>query len=117
MASPDKDAWIRAMKDEHNSLLENKTWEFVDPPPGRKLLRTKWVFKTKRKANGEIERHKARLVVKGCSQTAGVDYNETYAPVMRHNSLRLLSGCRYRVSPRKSRRGYIRATAEGIYQR
>lgn len=82
--------WTSAMKDEIQSLTENSTWDLVQLPSSRKAIKSKWVFKTKYDADGNIVRHKARLVAKGCSQKFGVDYNETYSPVVRYTSLRFL---------------------------
>lgn len=78
------------MEDELTSLSENKTWDLVKLPAGRKTIKTKWVYKTKRADNGSIVRHKARLVAKGCAQRYGVDYTETYLPVVRYTSIRIL---------------------------
>ncbi|KMQ91985.1 gag-pol polyprotein [Lasius niger] len=84
------DSWQQAMRNEYDALLENKTWDLVDLPPGRKPLKCKWVFKTKRDSNNDVERYKARLVVKGFSQVKGLDYEETYSPVVRYASIRIL---------------------------
>ena len=89
-ASEDAEEWRHAMRTEMESLHKNKTWTLVDKPKDRKIVKNKWVFKVKRDANGEIQRYKARLVAKGFSQVAGVDYSETFAPVIRHSSLRVL---------------------------
>lgn len=78
------------MREEYDSLFENKTWTLEKLPSGRKALDTKWVFKTKHNASGEIERHKARLVERGCAQVEGIDYTETYSPVIRYTSIRYL---------------------------
>lgn len=78
------------MDDEMRSLHENNTWNLTELPPGRRTVKTKWIFKTKRDNNGKIVRHKARLVAKGYTQRQGVDYNETYAPVVRYTSVRFL---------------------------
>lgn len=86
----DRTKWEIAMNDEIRSLLENNTWTLTKLPPGRKTVKTKWIFKTKRDNNGKIVRHKARLVAKGYTQRQGVDYNETYAPVVRYTSVRFL---------------------------
>lgn len=90
MNSAQADKWTSAMNDEIQSLNENDTWNLVKLPSTRKAIRSKWVFKTKSDADGNFVRHKARLVAKGCSQKFGVDYNETYSPVVRYTSLRFL---------------------------
>lgn len=90
MDSPESQLWRKAMEDEFNSLQENQTWELVDLPSGRKAINVKWVFKTKRDVKGNITRHKARLVVKGYSQRKGIDYEETFSPVVRQSSIRYL---------------------------
>lgn len=84
--------WKLAMKEEFKSLHENNTWELVDLPTNRKAIRNKWVFKTKKDEAGQVARFKARLVVKGFSQRMGIDYNETYSPVVRYSTLRYLVG-------------------------
>lgn len=86
----DAEHWKRAMKEEIDSLIENETWTLMKLPPNRKAIKSKWVFKTKRDASGNTVRHKARLVAKGYSQRPGIDYDETYAPVVRYTSIRLL---------------------------
>jgi len=88
----DSEKWLEAIQDELRSHQENNTWETAVLPPNRKAINAKWIFKTKRNANGEIVRYKARLVVKGCTQKKGLEYEETYAPVIRYNSLRYLFG-------------------------
>ena len=80
--------WKEAMGKEYSSLMNHGTWDLVDLPEDRNLVGCKWVFKTKRKANGEIDKFKARLVAQGYSQEAGVDYNEVFAPVARYTSIR-----------------------------
>lgn len=79
-----------AMANEMKSLAENDTWEIVNLPPGRKALKTMWVFKTKLDSDGNIQTHKARLVAKGCAQISGLDYTEKFSPVIRYNSIRFL---------------------------
>eukprot|EP00253_Pinus_taeda_P010323 PITA_10323 len=69
------------MNEEINAIEKSKTWEVVDLPEGKDAIGVKWVYKTKRNAEGKIDRHKARLVVKGYKQQQGRDYDETFAPV------------------------------------
>ena len=78
------------MKNEYDSLIENKTWILTKLPAGKRAISSKWVFKTKMNALGELVCRKARLVARGFCQTKGIDYNETYAPVVRYNSIRFL---------------------------
>ena len=81
--------WKTTMKEEFSSLQKNNIWELVDLPPGRKLVQCKWVFKTNFAAEGSPLKNKAILVTKGYSQVHGIDYNETFAPVEKMDSIRL----------------------------
>lgn len=90
LARPDGHLWKKAMEEEIEAHAVNGTWILTDLPSGKKPIPNKWVFKMKRDANGSIIKYKARLVVKGCSQKYGIDFNETFAPVVRYNSLRYL---------------------------
>jgi hypothetical protein len=82
--------WDTTMNEEYRYLMENNTWDLVPLPKGRKLVRCKWVYITKYALNGSVERHKAQLVSKGFSQVEGIDYNETFAPVAKMNSICLV---------------------------
>jgi len=90
LKSPNAENWKKAMEEEIQAHAENQTWVLSDLPAGRKAIKCKWIFKTKLDADGHIERYKARLVAKGCSQQPGIDYEETYSPVVRYTSIRLL---------------------------
>lgn len=90
ISAHDGSQWTDAMKEELESFSKNQTWTLVDLPRGRKPVKTKWIFKRKRADDGTVVRHKARLVAKGCSQQFGIDYGETFSPVVRYSSIRLL---------------------------
>jgi len=78
------------MKQEYDTLQENKTWVLVPRPSNKKVLSNRWVFKTKINQNGEIEKYKARLVARGHVQEHGIDYQEVFAPVARYETIRAL---------------------------
>lgn len=82
--------WKKAMEEEMLMIRKNKTWELVSTPEDRKIISVKWVFRTKLNADGSINKHKVRLVVKGYSQIFGVDYSDTFAPGARLDTIRLV---------------------------
>jgi hypothetical protein len=75
------------MQEEYNPLLENQTWDLVPLPSGRKLVRCRWVYRTKSTMDGKISRYKARLVAKGFQQVYGIDYDETFSLVAKMDSI------------------------------
>ena len=84
------DCWKRAMHSELDAIERNKTWMLVPRPKSRKIVSTKWIFKTKYKADGSLDKHKAQLVARGFTQRPGVDFDETYAPTARMTTIRTL---------------------------
>jgi len=90
VTSKQKEDWIEAMESEMQSQASNGTWELVKRPPLARVLKNRWVYKIKPSPDGEQYKYKARLVVKGYNQIEGLDYEETFAPVCRYESVRIL---------------------------
>ena len=90
MSGPNKEKWNSATLKELKQLSDNGTFLVSPIPDGRKLLNSKWVYKTKHLPDGTVDKLKARLVAKGFTQVEGIDYQETFAPVIRISSIRLL---------------------------
>ena len=88
LTSPQAEKWKEAMEDEMQSLEKNKTWTLTTLPAGRQAIQNRWVFKLKLDGDGAVRRYKARLVAKGFSQRPGVTFEETFSPVVKHDSLR-----------------------------
>ena len=88
--SEQQEEWQQAINSELLSIWSNNVWHKEDLPEGVKPLTTKWVFKIKRGEHGQILKFKARLCVRGFEQEQGIDFEEVFSPVMRHNSLRTL---------------------------
>ena len=90
VSSSNGNFWKEAIQTELDSLIKNQTWELVDLPPGTKPINCKWIFKIKYFPNGSVEKYKARLVAKGFTQKQNIDYFDTFAPVTRISSIRIL---------------------------
>jgi hypothetical protein len=88
--SSDASQWMAAMHEEIEALHRNKTWDLVELPKGRKAIGNKWVYKIKRDGNDQVERYRARLVVKGYAQKEGIDFNEIFSPVVRLTTIRVV---------------------------
>ena len=84
------DDWVLAMHEELHNFERNKVWSLVERPQDHNVIGTKWVFNNKQDNHGQVIRNKARLVAQGYSQIQGFDYGETFAPVARLESIRIL---------------------------
>ena len=91
MSSPHVDEWCQAIDDEIASIIRNDTWVLVDRPKNEEVIGSRIVLRNKFKSDGTLERRKARLVAQGFSQQPGVHYNDTFAPVARLKSIRLIT--------------------------
>ena len=80
--------WYAAMQREFDALQANRTWTLVPRPPGTRVITGKWVFKHKMNPDGTLERYKARWVVHGFNQRPGIDFGETFSPVVKPATIR-----------------------------
>jgi len=84
---PERERWINAAKEEIKSLNKYQVWELTELPPGKKVTTCKWVFKAKWDGEGQVHTYKARLVAREFSQAYKKDYDETFAPVVKHETI------------------------------
>nr|GEU40886.1 retrovirus-related Pol polyprotein from transposon TNT 1-94 [Tanacetum cinerariifolium] len=82
--------WRLVMKEELSSIEKYQTWELTNLPEGKNVISLKWLFKTKYFADGSVQKYKARLVVRGFTKQQGIDYEETFAPVARFETVRII---------------------------
>ncbi|GJR15625.1 retrovirus-related pol polyprotein from transposon TNT 1-94 [Tanacetum coccineum] len=85
-----REEWRVAIEEELSAIERNQTWELFDLPEGKNLISLKWIYKTKYLADGSIQKYKARLVVRGFTQQQGIDYEETFSPVARFETVRMI---------------------------
>lgn len=90
MQGEDSEKWKAAMKEEFDSLVKNDTWDLVEKPKNEKIVDNKWVYKVKDAQKNSPERFKARLCARGFTQEYGVNYHETFSPVVRFTSIRII---------------------------
>ncbi|XP_022004077.1 uncharacterized mitochondrial protein AtMg00820-like [Helianthus annuus] len=82
--------WFNAMHNEFSALIKNETWELVPRQPNMHIIRSMWLFKHKFRSDGSLERYKARLVCDGRGQQVGIDCGETFSPVVKPATIRLI---------------------------
>ncbi|GJZ67806.1 retrotransposon protein, putative, ty1-copia subclass [Tanacetum coccineum] len=90
LLDPESDKWLNAMNVEIQSMKDNEVWDIVELPPNGKTVGSKWLFKKKTDMDGAVHTYKARLVVKGYTQTSGIDYEETFSLVVDIRAIRIL---------------------------
>jgi hypothetical protein len=82
--------WKDAMLEEYRSILKNNVWDILPRPKDKSVVSSKWMYKIKHTTNGSVEKFKARFVARGFTQKEGIDYDETFAPVARYTSIRVI---------------------------
>jgi hypothetical protein len=90
MEGPKSEKWLEAMKSEIWSMYDNEVWTLVDTYSDRNAIENKWIFKKNTDADSNVTVYKARLIAKGFQQIQGVDYNETFSPIVMLKSIRIL---------------------------
>ncbi len=82
--------WVDAMVEEYDSIVWNNVWDGVPRPENMLVVSSRWIYKVKQATDGSVAKHKARFFSRGFSQVEGIDYEETFAPVARYSSIRLM---------------------------
>ena len=82
--------WAQAMDEEIECIEKKQTWEQVDVPKDKDVINVKWIYKTKHDVDGIVQKHKARMVVRGFTQQPVIDFNETFAPIARMDTVRMV---------------------------
>ena len=85
-----KPIFARAMDEEIECIEKNQTWELVDAPKDNDVISVKWIYKTKHDADGNVQKHKERMVTRGFTQQPDIDFNETFAPLARMDTVRTI---------------------------
>jgi hypothetical protein len=89
--------WRDAMVEKHNSIMRNDVRDIVPRPEEKSMVTSRWIYKVKYAANGSVEKYKAIFVARGFSQKEGVDYKETFTPIARYSSIRVLLSTVYEM--------------------
>ena len=84
----DHPQWRQAMEEEYDALIKNETWHLVPPSSNHNLIDYKWVYCIEKRSDGTIDRYKARLIAKGFKQRYGIDYEDTFSPVVKVATIR-----------------------------
>jgi hypothetical protein len=85
-----KRVWKDAMGEEYQSIVKNDVWDVVPRPKEKSIVSSKWIYKTKHAADGSIEKYNARFLARGFSQKEGIDYEETFSPMVRYTSIKTI---------------------------
>ena len=85
-----KKEWVESMTEEYQSIMKNDVWDIVPKTEGKSIVSSKWIYKIKYVADRSIEKYKAIFVARGSSQKEGIDYEETFAPLARYTSIRVI---------------------------
>ena len=85
-----KDVWIKAMDEEIDAIERNNTWDLVELRDNKNCIGVKWIYKTKLNVDSDVEKYKAKLVPQWFSQQPSIDYNDTFAPVARIDTVRMV---------------------------
>jgi hypothetical protein len=75
------------MTEEYHSIMKNDVWDIVPKPKGKSVVTSKWIYKIKHATDGSVKKYKVRFVARGFSQVEGIDYEETFSPIARYNSI------------------------------
>ena len=86
----EKKEWKDSMIEEYQSIMKNDVWDVVPRPEWNSVVTSKWIYKIKHDADGSVDKYKVRFVARGFSQKEGIDYEETFTPVSRYTSIRLV---------------------------
>ena len=82
--------WVDAMIEEYNSIMKNFVWEVVPRPTGKSVVTSRWIYKIKHAADGNVQKYKSKFVVRGFTQKEGIDYDETFSFISKYTTIRTI---------------------------